>query len=245
MRCDMKKHKSDGGTLFDMGSGMTIVNVEANGGIVKMSDPVPIGGKMRLSDFVENPDNPQTITDQAFNRLLGKVERIPSGLTAKRIAYVTDHVARDGTSYKGRRVVLSGNKRLRALKRLHGDDAEVPAEWFQDITSMSEDQRREFIVTANVVEGKWIAKLLTSMYDKDELARLMDDADVAAILADLPAVQQVAENQEVDQESFADVMELKIKLTAADRDKAVEVLDGINADDMGAALMTLITEGKK
>ena len=233
----MKKRKPDGGTLFDMGSGMTIVNVEANGGIVKMSDPVPIGGKMRLSDFVENPDNPQTITDQAFDRLLGKVERIPSGLTAKRIAYVTDHAA-------GKYVVLSGNKRLRALKRLHGDDAEVPAEWFQDITSMSEDQRREFIVTANVVEGRWIAKLLTSMYDKDELARLMDDADVAAILADLSAVQQVAENQEVDP-AFADVMELKIKLTAADRDKAVEVLDGINADDMGAALMTLITEGKK
>jgi len=233
----MKKRKSDGGTLFDMGSGMTIVNVEASDGIVKMSDPVPIGGKMRLSDFVENPDNPQTITDQAFDRLLGKVERIPSGLTAKRIAYVTDHAA-------GKYVVLSGNKRLRALKRLHGDDAEVPAEWFQDITSMSEDQRREFIVTANVVEGRWIAKLLTSMYDKDELARLMDDADVAAILADLPAVQQVAENQEVDP-AFADVMELKIKLTAADRDKAVEVLDGINADDMGAALMTLITEGKK
>ena len=236
----MRKRKSDGGTLFDMGSATTSSNAEAIGGVEKTPEPAPVptGGKMRLSDFVENPDNPQTITDQAFDRLLGKIERIPSGLTAKRIAYVTDHAA-------GKYVVLSGNKRLRALKRLHGDDAEVPAEWFQDITSMSEDQRREFIFTANVVEGRWIAKLLTSMYDKDELARLMDDADVAAILADLPAVQQVAENQEVDQESFADVMELKIKLTAADRDKAVEVLDGINADDMGAALMTLITEGKK
>lgn len=235
----MRKRKSDGDTLFDMGSATTSSNAEAIGGVEKTPGPAPVptGGKMRLSDFVENPDNPQTITDQAFDRLLGKVERIPSGLTAKRIAYVTDHAA-------GKYVVLSGNKRLRALKRLHGDDAEVPAEWFQDITSMSEDQRREFIVTANVVEGRWIAKLLTSMYDKDELARLMDDADVAAILADLPAVQQVAENQEVDP-AFADVMELKIKLTAADRDKAVEVLDGINADDMGAALMTLITEGKK
>ena len=61
---------------------------------------------------------------------------------------------------------------------------------------MSKDQRDEFIVTANVVEGKWIASMLVSMFPKDELSRLMDDVDVTAILADLPAVQQVAENSE-------------------------------------------------
>ena len=81
-------------SLFDMGSGeTTIVNVEVKDGVAKMSDPIPVSSLMRLSDFVENPDNPQTITDRAFDRLIEKVERIPSGLTAKRIAYVTDHPA--------------------------------------------------------------------------------------------------------------------------------------------------------
>lgn len=195
-------------------------------------------GKVRLSDFVEDPDNLSTITDRAFDRLMEKVERIPVGLTAKRIAFVTDHPA-------GKFVVLSGNKRLRVLKRMHGDDAEVPADWFQDITAMSQEQRDEYVVTMNVVEGKWIAKMLFAMFPKDELARLMDDVDVAAILADLPAVQQVAENKEVDQGEFGDLMEFKVKLTPEDRDKAIAVLDAINPDDMSAAFMSLISEGEK
>lgn len=228
------KRKANPDAYLDFGSGeTTIVNVAVKDGVAKVSDPVPVDRLMRLSDFVENPKNPQTITDRAFDRLIGKVERIPVGLTAKRIAYVTDNAA-------GKYVVLSGNKRLRALKRIYGDDADVPADWFQDITSMSEEQRDEYIVTANVVEGKWIAKLLVSMFPKDELARLMDDADVSAILADIPAVQQIAENQEVDSDSFADAMEFKVKLTETDRDKAVRVLDEIDADDMGAAFMKLI-----
>ena len=195
-------------------------------------------GKVRLSDFVEDPDNLSTITDRAFDRLMEKVERIPVGLTAKRIAFVTDHP-------DGKRVVLSGNKRLRVLKRIHGDDAEVPADWFQDITAMSQAQRDEYVVTMNVVEGKWIAKMLVAMFPKDELARLMDDVDVTAILADLPPVQQVAENKEVDQGEFGDLMEFKVKLTPEDRDKAIAVLDEINPDDMSAAFMSLISEGEE
>ena len=195
-------------------------------------------GKVRLSDFVEDPDNLSTITDRAFDRLMEKVERIPVGLTAKRIAFVTDHPA-------GKRVVLSGNKRLRVLKRIHGDDAEVPADWFQDITAMSQAQRDEYVVTMNVVEGKWIAKMLVAMFPKDELARLMDDVDVTAILADLPPVQQVAENKEVNQGEFGDLMEFKVKLTPEDRDKAIAVLDEINPDDMSAAFMSLISEGEE
>lgn len=196
------------------------------------------GEKMRLSDFVENPDNPQTIADNAFDRLIEKVKRVPSGLTAKRIAYVTDHAV-------GKCVVLSGNKRLRALKRIYGADAEVPAEWFQDVTAMTSDQRRQFVVTANVVEGKWIAEILLEMFPRDELARLMDDSDVSAILADLPSVQQVAENGEIDAEAFADEMTLKVKLTPSDRDKVVRVLDGINPNDRGAAFMALVEGGAK
>jgi hypothetical protein len=203
-----------------------------------MTSENKIESLMRLSDFAENPDNPQTITDRAFDRLVEKVERLPVGLTAKRIAYVTDHPA-------GKYVVLSGNKRLRVLKRIYGDDFAAPGDWFQDITAMSQEQRDEYVVTMNVVEGKWVANMLVAMFPKEELARLMDDVDVAAILADLPAVQHVAENTEVDAAEFGDVMELKIKLTANDRAKAIARLDEINSEDMGAAFMSLIGEGVK
>ena len=192
----------------------------------------------KLGRFVENPDNPQTVTDAAFERLVGKLKRVPSGLTAKRIAYVTDHEA-------GEFVVLSGNKRIRALKRILGEEYEAPAEWFQDVTEMSADERREFIVTENVVEGDWVASMLLALMPKEELAKLMDDTDVSAILADLPAVQKIAENQEIDGEEFADTMELKFKLTVEDREKAVAVLASINPDDQAAAFMELVGGASK
>lgn len=192
----------------------------------------------KLGRFVENPDNPQTVTDAAFERLVGKLKRVPKGLTARRIAYVTDHAA-------GEFVVISGNKRIRALKRMLGEEYEAPAEWFQDVTEMSADERREFIVTENVVEGDWVASMLLALMPKEELAKLMDDTDVTAILADLPAVQQIAENQEIDGDEFADTMELKLKLTVEDREKAVAVLASINPDDQAEAFMELVGGASK
>ena len=219
------KSKNQDQSLFD--DDVSAIKVESVGVTFEQIAP------LRLGDFVENPDNPQTISDRAFDRLIGKLKRIPHGLMAKRIAYVTDHAA-------GKYVVLSGNKRLRALKQIYGDDYEPPADWFQDITSMSEDQRREYIVTANVAFGDWVASMLGAMFSKDELSQLMDDADVSAILADIPSAQKIAENKEMDPDGFDDVVELKVRLTPEDRDKAVAVLDSINADDWGAAFMSLI-----
>lgn len=120
---------------------------------------------VRLGDFVENPDNPRTISDEAFARLVEKLKAVPDGLTAMRIAYVTDHPA-------GARVVLSGNTRRRALKKIRGANGEAPAEWFQDITSMTEEQRRKFIVAANKSDGEWDLDALLEQYDADELGEL-------------------------------------------------------------------------
>ena len=103
------KKKTEGPSLFERNADEDRRSAEA------------VCGLMRLADFVENPDNPQTVTDRAFDRLVAKLERVPAGLTAKRIAYVTDHPA-------GKFVVLSGNKRLRALRRIHGDDFAAPGD---------------------------------------------------------------------------------------------------------------------
>lgn len=120
---------------------------------------------VRLGDFVENPDNPRKISGEAFARLVEKLKRVPEGLCAMRIAYVTDHPA-------GRRVVLSGNTRLRALKRIRGENGEAPAAWFEDITSMTKEQRREFIVAANKTDGEWDLDRLLEQYGADELGEL-------------------------------------------------------------------------
>lgn len=134
----------------------------------------------KLSEFVENPDNPQTVTDEAFARLVEKIRKNPDGLRANRIAFVTDHPA-------GKRVVLSGNKRLRALKKIRGESAAAPAEWFQDITAMSEDERREFLVNSNICEGDWDVDKLLQQFDRDELVDLMGTEELGKLLENVTA----------------------------------------------------------
>ena len=150
-----------------------------------------------LADFSENPDNPQKVTEEAFLRLIGKLKRVPDGLNAHRIAYVTDDP-------RGARLVLSGNKRLRALRQIYGADGRVPAAWFQDITSMSLAERHEFVIDANVQEGVWDAEKLLAQYGNEELGVLVGEEELARILEELPCT----EGEEVQTEATEDA-ELK------------------------------------
>jgi hypothetical protein len=192
-----------------------------------------------LSAFAENPDNPSVASDDAIARLMKKLRKVPDGLKASRIAYVTDYVTRSGADMSMWLVVLSGNKRLRALREIYGDSAEVPADWFQDVTDMPPAQRREFIVNSNVVEGRWIAKLLMAQYSRDELKELMGKEELDAILADLPSPQSLADNAELSPDSFAAEMTLKFLLKRADRDRAVAALDAIDRDHAKAIMKLL------
>ena len=131
---------------------------------------------MKLDEFIENPDNPSIGTEEDIKRLEGKLTRVPEGLKAMRIAYVTDKIP-------GKKMVISGNKRLRALKKLHGESVDLPDEWFQDVTSMSEAERHEFIVTANISDGHWDARKLLEQYDTSELASLMDSIALSQLVS--------------------------------------------------------------
>jgi len=104
--------------------------------------------------------------------LAGKLKRVPLGLTAMRIAYVTDDA-------DGGKMVISGNKRLRVLKQAYGEDAELPDEYFQDVTAMSEAERHEFIVSANISDGEWDLDKLLEQYGQDELKDLMGEDELA------------------------------------------------------------------
>ena len=130
---------------------------------------------MRLNELRENPNNPSKCSEADLERLAGKLKRVPLGLTAMRIAYVTDDPG-------GGKMVISGNKRLRVLKRAYGEDAELPDDYFQDVTAMSEAERHEFIVTANISDGEWDLDKLMEQYDKLELSDLMSDAELQTIM---------------------------------------------------------------
>lgn len=186
---------------------------------------------MPLSAFVENPDNPSMATDEAFARLVEKLRRVPDALAANRIAYVTDD-----PRFPDKRMVISGNKRLRALRLIYGDDGSIPAEWTQDITPMTTEQRRVFLVAANVVEGEWDAALMRELYSADELAPLMGadalDALMATVESSVAADASAAE---------AETVELAITLPAEDYRRAYVALVSRN-DDISKAFMEFIDE---
>ena len=187
---------------------------------------------MRLSDLVENPDNPSEITDEAFEKVVRLVRENPIGLKADRIAYVTDHAA-------GKYVVLSGNKRLRALKLIHGESAEVPDEWFQDITAMSEEQRDEFVVDANVNDGKFVTDKLLAMYDRERLAEWVSADRLGDLIAVVESTPDVPAPTDGEAAEAARLVELKIVLSSADYKRATEYLRK-RSDDLSVAFMGVI-----
>lgn len=155
---------------------------------------------MKLSELRENPNNPSVCTDEELERLAGKLKRVPLGLTAMRIAYVTDDAG-------GGKMVISGNKRLRVLKQAYGEDGELPDEYFQDVTAMSEAERHEFIVSANVSDGEWDLDRLLEQYGKNELKDLMGEDKLDDLLKGLEAKPDPMErytNGEVEQGSLVD-----------------------------------------
>lgn len=130
---------------------------------------------MKLNELIENPDNPSQATEEQLNRLAAKLKRVPLGLTAMRIAYVYDPCT-------DKKMVISGNKRLRVLKQAYGEDGEVPDDWFQDVTAMSEAERHEFIVTANINDGDWNIDKLLEQYDTE----LLKDYGLESLVNSIP-----------------------------------------------------------
>ena len=153
---------------------------------------------VRLSHFREDPDNVSEATDEEIARLAGKLKRVPLGLTAMRIAYVTD-------APSGGCMVISGNKRLRVLKQAYGEDGEVPAEWFQDVTAMSEAERHEFRLNANISDGHWNLDRLLAQYGRDELSV----AGLDGLLAELQEADEAKAGQ-TDEDAVPDAPETPV-----------------------------------
>lgn len=186
--------------------------------------------KISLSEFVENPDNPSAAGEKEFSRLVEKIKANPSGLAAMRIAYVTDDMR-----FKGKKMVISGNKRLRALKVIYGEKGKIPPEWTQDCSQMSEDQRRVFILAANVVEGNFDNQLLKEMYTDDELDMMLGAEAIDKI-------EKVAEGAlSTPDAGGSDLVCFEISLSSDDYRCARLFLQAIN-EDINKALMEVVNE---
>jgi hypothetical protein len=153
--------------------------------------------KVNIFDFVENPDNPQKVSDEDFAALVESIRKSPGTLKAARICFVSDYVALDGSTVPGN-CVIAGNKRLRALKQIASEGGltvdgvecvtaagEVSADWFFDMTAFDLETRRRWLVKSNVQTGEWDAEALLKLYSEEELGGLLGAGELDDLLGEL------------------------------------------------------------
>jgi DNA modification methylase len=108
--------------------------------------------KIKISEIKRNPNNPRSIKDDKFKKLVQSIQDFPQMLELRPIIVNDDMV------------VLGGNMRLKACKE--AGLKEVPIIKASELTP---EQQAEFIVKDNVGFGEWDFDLLLNAYDSTEL----------------------------------------------------------------------------
>jgi len=107
---------------------------------------------VKISEVKQNPNNPRTIRDDKFTKLVASIKAFPQMLNIRPIVVNNDMV------------VLGGNMRLKACRE--AGLKQVPIIVADELT---EAQQREFIIKDNVSGGDWDWALLSNDWDTDQL----------------------------------------------------------------------------
>ena len=135
-------------------SALPAVDADENGGVAIAEGEE----RVELSALRENPDNPQTVTEEEFGKLRDSMRRIHGFLRTRPLL-----VEEDGT-------IKCGNKRFRALVR-NGVKV-VPADYVRRLSDYTPEEVREFILQDNLQRGDWDVDKLLAQYSADELKAL-------------------------------------------------------------------------
>ena len=118
--------------------------------------------KVKIDDIKKNPNNPRTIKDENFKKLVKSIQEFPQMLEIRPIV-VDDNM-----------IVLGGNMRLKACKE--AGLKEIP---IIKASQLTDEQKSEFIIKDNVGYGDWDFDMLKSDWDTDLLADWGLDVPVA------------------------------------------------------------------
>ena len=135
-------------------SALSAVDADENGGVALAEGEE----RVELSALRENPDNPQTVTEEEFGKLRDSMRRIHGFLRTRPLL-----VEEDGT-------IKCGNKRFRALVK-NGVKV-VPADYVRRLSDYTPEEVREFILQDNLQRGDWDVDKLLAQYSADELKAL-------------------------------------------------------------------------
>jgi len=107
--------------------------------------------KLDINKIKPNPNNPRTIKDDNFKKLVQSLKDFPEMAEGREVVVNKDHV------------ILGGNMRFKAMQEAGW--TEIPVK----IVDWSEEKQREFIIKDNVSGGDWDWDLLADEWDTDLL----------------------------------------------------------------------------
>jgi len=110
---------------------------------------------MKLSEIKSNPDNPRVIKDDKFKRLCNSIKDFPKMMELRPIVIDADNV------------VLGGNMRLKALQFL--GFKEVPNSWVKRADTLTDEEKKRFIITDNAGFGEWDWDVLANEWEQEQL----------------------------------------------------------------------------
>jgi ParB-like chromosome segregation protein Spo0J len=108
--------------------------------------------KVKIEDIKKNPNNPRTIKDENFKKLVKSIQEFPQMLEIRPIV-VDDNM-----------IVLGGNMRLKACKE--AGLKQIPIIKASELT---DEQKSEFIIKDNVGYGEWDWGMIATEWDSDLL----------------------------------------------------------------------------
>lgn len=134
-----------------------------------------------LNGIQPNPDNPRTIRDDKFERLIDSLLNFPKMMALRPI--VVDGATALGGNMRTRALVaicempeselldrLKGNKNLAKFWHPIRQSGQIPDEWVRQASELTEEEKRRFIITDNAGFGSWDWDALANGWDAAELS---------------------------------------------------------------------------
>lgn len=165
---------------------------------------------MKLSKLKYQKGNPRIIKDERFKKLKKSIEEFPKMLELRPMIYNPETME-----------VMGGNMRLKALRELEYKD--IPDNWIKSAESLTEDERKRFIIVDNVGFGEWDYEALANEWDENELCDWGLELDIKVLEDDLTD-DDIPEIQKNAITTYGDVYELN--------NHRVTCGDSCNVDDV-------------
>ena len=159
--------------------------------------------QVNINEVLTNPNNPRTIKDDKFKKLVKSIKDFPQMLEKR--AIVVDEAM----------MVLGGNMRLKACK-----DAGIKKVWVDVAEGWTEEQKKEFIVKDNVGFGEWDWDAIANEWEEEPL----NDWGLDVWTSDIDLEDFSEKNKEIDFNDLDKNMILKLNYSEDEYNKVKDAL---------------------